>query len=506
MFHPIRNIIGYRRDGRPIFEIAGADKSTDEAQPTDYLDRLTGEYDTHLEAIEEIVQRAKTDNDRALTSDEDGECKSHQDAAEKLLPQIQRWRELRETRQKAVTLRDGVPPAQRVARVKVTERSGGDEKRGDEVPDEKASEAALRHIERSAGHFLMDRHRASQGDQAAAERIQRALAKVLTSDTPGLLPTPFVGDVIGRLNAVRPLVNSATKVPLPASGMQWKRPKITQHTKVGVQTTEKTEVASQTLTVGSLDVSLKTLAGAVNMSIQEIERTDPSALNMVFSDLAANYGKASESQAATTFTSGISGSESLTLQNGATIDQIRGSLYQASGLIYGAINGEMPNVIYASMDQWARLGQFARQVNPQDRDVTSVPDSLSLSVAGLRVVVSSALPGGTLVIGNSGYFEVTESAGAPVQLRALEVGILGYEVGVFGLFGSVVTEDGAFVKLVPPVWVASTDYAVNDEVDLGSGKILQATAAGTSGTSKPTAPSSVGGTVTDGTVTWKRIA
>jgi hypothetical protein len=54
-------------------------------------------------------------------------------------------------------------------------------------------------------------------------------------------------------------------------------------------------------------------------------------------------------------------------------------------------------------------------------------------------------------------------------------------------------------------WAASTAYALDDKVVLSGGEALQVTVAGTSGTVAPTAPA-LSETVTDGTVTWKRIA
>ena len=57
---------------------------------------------------------------------------------------------------------------------------------------------------------------------------------------------------------------------------------------------------------------------------------------------------------------------------------------------------------------------------------------------------------------------------------------------------------------VPADWAATTAYSVGDQVSVTGGQ-LQATAAGTSGATAPANPASVGGTVTDGTVTWVRI-
>lgn len=55
-------------------------------------------------------------------------------------------------------------------------------------------------------------------------------------------------------------------------------------------------------------------------------------------------------------------------------------------------------------------------------------------------------------------------------------------------------------------WVAATAYAVGDQVRIAPSEFLEATVAGTSAGSAPTTPTALGGTVVDGTVTWKRIS
>lgn len=57
----------------------------------------------------------------------------------------------------------------------------------------------------------------------------------------------------------------------------------------------------------------------------------------------------------------------------------------------------------------------------------------------------------------------------------------------------------------PSTWVQTTAYSLNGYVRLSGGAILQATSGGTSVTGSAPSPPAVGGTVTDGTVTWKRV-
>ena len=66
-----------------------------------------------------------------------------------------------------------------------------------------------------------------------------------------------------------------------------------------------------------------------------------------------------------------------------------------------------------------------------------------------------------------------------------------------------VTPLGEFPDAV--AWEATTAYSLGDEVVLTGDEVLECTVAGTSGSTEPTAPATVGGTVTDGTVTWQRV-
>jgi hypothetical protein len=54
-------------------------------------------------------------------------------------------------------------------------------------------------------------------------------------------------------------------------------------------------------------------------------------------------------------------------------------------------------------------------------------------------------------------------------------------------------------------WAASAAYVIGDRVALAGGELLQVVTAGTSDATEPTAPTAVGRTVTDGTVTWQRV-
>ena len=132
---------------------------------------------------------------------------------------------------------------------------------------------------------------------AAAQEYQRSQRSVfeaaagdeLTTDTPGLLPTPVLGPVFEDLNFVRPVVSAIGTRSMPnGNGKAFIRPTITQHTAAGTQT-EGAAVTSQKMTIASNSVTRTTVAGGVFISQQDIDFTDPSALEAILRDLAGQY-------------------------------------------------------------------------------------------------------------------------------------------------------------------------------------------------------------------------
>ena len=92
----------------------------------------------------------------------------------------------------------------------------------------------------------------------------RAAAHQTTGDNPGLLPESIIGPVVNFVDSNRPIVNALGPRQLP--GGSWSRPSVTSHTLVQPQSAEKTELASQKMTISKIPVSPKTYGGYVNVS------------------------------------------------------------------------------------------------------------------------------------------------------------------------------------------------------------------------------------------------
>lgn len=338
-------------------------------------------------------------------------------------------------------------------------RRGPAEQRGPAEPTPAAPGATSAYA--SVGAWLADYVRSrdprnSREDQAAAQaRLVRALATQTTADTPGLLPEPIVGQVMNTLDAVRPFVDSFGARPLPnGSGAKFSRPKITQHTTADVQAAEKTEVASQKMIVGSVEFARKTIAGAVNVSRQDIDWTSPSAWDILVQDLADVYALRTESWAAGIFLP-------LVTQATAAVatDDLAGwtaALYEAAILVYGtpptAGIGRLPNKIWCSIDMWGHLGSLVDDkvivFGPNPAGQSSV-DSFTGSMLQLPRIVVPSFPAGTVVVGNSMGFEFYEERIG--LLSAVEPAILGVEVAYGGYVAAGMMEATGFAKVTPPV-------------------------------------------------------
>src|SRR5688500_1887273 len=137
-----------------------------------------------------------------------------------------------------------------------------------------------------------DRLKGAEVRVVGEEQQKRAVAHETTVQTPGLLPKPIVGQIVNQIDDRRPFITSIGARDLGGiPGKLFSRPIVTQHTAVGQQMTEKTELTSQQFVVGSVDFTKNTYGGALNVSYQVIDWTSPAAWDALLTDLQRIYGK-----------------------------------------------------------------------------------------------------------------------------------------------------------------------------------------------------------------------
>ena len=318
-------------------------------------------------------------------------------------------------------------------------------------------------VYRSAGEFLVDYLRA-QGiadrgsrDEAAAARVfqARAIADQKSSDTPGILPTPIVGQVVDLIDANRPLISSlgGAKALGGISGSTFTRPRIAQHTTVGVQAGEKTQLPSQKMVISSVPFTKATYGGTVDISRQDIDWTSPSAWDILVRDLANVYAVQTETAVATALHASLVAPAVV-----VATDDLKGwtlGLYTAAMHSYQQ-TFMMPDRVWCSLDVWAALGSLvdvARVSLTTDGDNDTAAGSSTLAsfrgdVLGLPRIVVPTFPAGTAIVGNSSLYEVYEEVIG--LLSVIEPSILGVQVAYGGYLAEGALFPAGLIPLTPP--------------------------------------------------------
>jgi HK97 family phage prohead protease len=194
--------------------------------------------------------------------------------------------------------------------------------------------------------------------KANQSALQAAAGDIVTSDTPGLLPVPVLGPVFQDLNFIRPVVNAVGARAMPSNGATktFVRPTITTHTSVAPQSSELAAASATTMVIASNTVSKTTLAGQVTLSIQDVDFTDPAALNIILNDLVGEYMLASDNVAADAITAGATASGATWTVNTTDPSSLMNALYVAAYNILTATNF-LPDHIFVDPNVWVYLGK-----------------------------------------------------------------------------------------------------------------------------------------------------
>lgn len=284
-------------------------------------------------------------------------------------------------------------------------------------------------------------------DPAAAQRIMRAQAEYRVvadqklADNPGIVPTPIIGPVGGVLPSMRPFIESVSNRPMPAGGSSFNRPVITQHSLVGLQATEKTQLASQKLTITSTAVAKKTFGGTLDISFQDRDWTDPAILAIAVADLQAVYANQTDDAAADAALAATTGT--FVLADAGAEGASRAAIMNASAQIFANVK-QRPDTVWMSPDEYAKWGAMTTTVGlpsfPGINDATTAGGSLM----GLRVVVDGNFAAKTMIIGVSSFFEHYETVGG--LLAVTEPTILGYTIAYYGYVADFLVNAGAALK------------------------------------------------------------
>lgn len=366
--------------------------------------------------------------------------------------------QLSETRSRMTVLKDQIEDVNETFKVAYETRNRSREV-GQEIDKLRGRRPETEVEYRSSGAYIVDAYQAHLGNRDAQGRLEvfeRAAAHQKTSDNPGIVPDPIVGDLINYVDAQRPIVQALGVRPIP--GATWSRPRVTQHTSVakqganGLAADQKTELVSQKMVIGKLTAEVVTYGGYVNVSRQNIDFSNPQAFDIIVNDLADQYALETEGAAADTLaaTATTAVTYDLTPATGTPQEALARSLWSAAATVYGAMKGRGRLLVAFAPDRLAEFGPLFSPINPQNAQgslgtAATFSQGVVGQVAGITGIMSAGLASGEAYVFSTAAVEVYEQRIGTLQV--VEPSVLGVQVAYAGYFTPMTIEAGAIVPL-----------------------------------------------------------
>lgn len=159
--------------------------------------------------------------------------------------------------------------------------------------------------------FFRDLVFAGQGDFRAQERLRRHDQEVLAAGVApeqrdltttataggGFVPPLYLGELYADVpRAGRPFANALGSRPLPPQGMTISIPRITTGPATAIQTADNQNFQETDLVETTLSVGVRTIGGVQDVSLQLLERSDPSIDAIIFQGLRDSYDTVLDTQ------------------------------------------------------------------------------------------------------------------------------------------------------------------------------------------------------------------
>jgi HK97 family phage prohead protease len=283
------------------------------------------------------------------------------------------------------------------------------------------------------------------------EALRAAAPDVVTSDTPGVLPTPILAPVYNNFIGRRPVVDAVGARSMPGGGKVFIRPEVTTHTSIGASLAEMSN-QSGTFVVSSNQVTKQIFGGFVNISEADLDWTDPAILSLLLDDMGRIYANATDNYAADQLVAGASVTGNFSA--GSLPDPSAWAAWtaQSAATILSSSNGNLPTHIFVSPDVWQFLLGLSDtsdrplfpQVGPMNAFGNLAPGQYNGNAFGLQVVVDRNFAAATLIIGDASGYELFEQQKGAISLD--NPSTLSRTVAFRGYFAALMIDETKFVK------------------------------------------------------------
>lgn len=268
---------------------------------------------------------------------------------------------------------------------------------------------------------------AARGDAKAQQVINAALDGATTSTSYGVIPVSYMTDVIDIINAERSFINSISRGALPASGLEFKKPRWSSYPTVAAHSAEYAEIATNDALIENISVEVVARMGGNRVSLELLDRSDPSYVAQLRQKLAEAYAIHTDSAALTTFLS----------HTNTAVGTGYAALVDAIKSVRVGIK-KVANRLLVSPDQWAVLVTMTDEVGRPlfspiaPSNAAGIVDGFAGSILGLQVIVSDNAPEETAVVYSDRAATYYEAAGSPASLEAMKVSTAEVEIAVKG--------------------------------------------------------------------------
>ena len=291
------------------------------------------------------------------------------------------------------------------------------------------------------------------GDQwrAMSEAVRAAAPDIVTSDTPGLLPTPIVAPVYNNFIGRRPVIDAVGVKAMPAGGKVFIRPEVTTHTSIGASIGEQAPTGG-TLVVFNNQVTKQIFGGYVNISEFDIDTTSPEILQVVLDDMGRIYANETDNYAADQLVSGASVTQAFALADVAKPEVWSAEIAEAAATILSSSNGNLPTHLFVAPDRWRNLIALADtanrplfpQVGPMNAYGNLGVNAYGGNAFGLSVVVDRNFAAGTAIVGDASGYELFEQQKGTMSIESPST--LSRTIALRGYFAALMIDPTKFVK------------------------------------------------------------
>jgi HK97 family phage prohead protease len=254
--------------------------------------------------------------------------------------------------------------------------------------------------------------------------IRAAAPDVVTSDIPGVIPTPIVQPIFNSFVGSRPLVDATQLRQMPQGGQVFIRPVVNVHNSIGTAV-QNTTITASAFQIDDVQITKTIQGGYVEISEASMDWSQPEVLGALLDDMARVYADRTDLLACSELQAGTTNSNNFNNASIADPTYWVEWMYTAAADILTGSNGNLPSILAVSPNVWKLMGSLSDtadrplfpQVGPMNAFGSLSPGGDAGFAFGLRVVVDRNLSAASMTILDPRALENWENAKGAISVE-----------------------------------------------------------------------------------------